>query len=84
MIPDMTTGISDYDNRDMSVSMSNGKWKRTFITSSGLNDPKPAIPMPALLVPYADPIANSSSTHNHMVYAGDLILTAKYHLFRFK
>ena len=43
-----------------------GKWKRTFTTGFGMNnDPKPVIRMP---VPYADPIAISSSTHNHMVY----------------
>ena len=84
MMPDMTTGMSDYGNRDMSMSMSKGKWKRTFITSSGLNVPKPAIPMPALPVPYADPIAISSSTHNHMVYAEGLVLTTKYHLFQSK
>ena len=84
MIPDMTTGISDCDDHDMSVSMSKGKWKRTFITSSGLNVPKPAIPMPALPVPYAEPIAISSLTHNNIVYAEGLVLTAKYHLFQSK
>ena len=84
MIPDMTTGISDYGNHIMSKSVSKGKWKRTFIISSGLNGPKPAIPMPALPVPYADPMAISSLTYNHVVYAEDLVLTAKYHLFQFK
>ena len=54
-----------------------GKWTRTPITSSGLNDPKQAIRIP---VPYADPIAISLSAHYHMVYAETLVLT-KYHLF---
>ena len=81
MIPDMTTGISDYSNHDMSMSMSKGKWKRASITSSGLNDPKLAIRMP---VPYADPIATSSSTHNHMIYTVSMVLTAKCHSFQSK
>ncbi len=76
MIPDMTTGINDHDHHDMSMGISNGKWKATFITSSG-NEPKRDTD--ASLTN-----ANSSSTHNHMVDAGDLILTAEYHLFQSK
>ena len=58
-----------------------GKMERTSITSSGLNDPKLAKRMP---VPYADPIAISSSTHSHMVYTVSMVLTAKCHLFQSK
>ena len=56
----------------MSVSVSKEKRKRTFLTCSGPNDRKPAMPMPALPVPCTGPIAISPSTFNHIVHAEDL------------
>jgi hypothetical protein len=39
---------------------------RTFMMSSGLNPPRPAIPMPALDVPYAAPTATRSLSTLHL------------------
>lgn len=61
MIPDMTTGMSDW-----MVGMpfiSELLWSlrsHTFMMSSGLNVPRPAIPMPALDVPNAAPTATNA------------------------
>jgi hypothetical protein len=56
MIPDMTTGMSDCE-RGVSRALGGGVYARTFMMSSGLNAPRPAMPMPALDVPYAAPTA---------------------------
>lgn len=61
MIPDITTGMSDYEIQLERVIICafterNGTGQ-TFMTSSGLKPPKPAMPMPAFPVPYAAPIA---------------------------
>ena len=52
MIPDMTTGIRLYE-RLVGVITGEG----TFMMSSGLKVPTPAMLMPAFAVPYAAPIA---------------------------
>jgi hypothetical protein len=58
MIPDITTGMSDWI---MTVSQTFHetfqKTVHTFITSCGLNVARPVIPMPDFAVPYAAPTA---------------------------
>jgi hypothetical protein len=54
MIPDMTTGIRLYERL---VGVITGEREGTFIMSSGLKVPTPAMLMPAFAVPYAAPIA---------------------------
>ena len=56
MIPDMTTGMSDYRHALVSVSLLDRECRCTFMIRSGLNVPTPEIPMPDLAVPYAAPI----------------------------
>lgn len=64
MIPDITTGMSDYTKGVSSGSCRNSVW-RTFIMSSGLNVPNPAIPMPAFEVPMAAPTAVVTTHAQH-------------------
>jgi hypothetical protein len=52
MIPDMTTGINDYDSESVSnTSKAHGHSIFTFMIRSGLNVPTPAIPIPDFAVP---------------------------------
>jgi len=59
MIPDMTTGISDWIIVLSAWYVKLWGWKQlAFIIRSGRNVPTPAMPMPDLAVPYAAPIPN--------------------------
>ena len=65
MIPDMTTGIRDYTRTATRCEKTNSVdgtgrigWS-TFMMSSGLNCPTPAIPIPAFAVPNAAPTARN-------------------------
>jgi hypothetical protein len=57
MIPDITTGMSDF-RAELSVKDKAGPKLRwlAFMIRSGRNVPTPAIPMPDLAVPNAAPI----------------------------
>ena len=72
MIPDMTTGIRLYERLVVGIT---GEREGTFMMSSGLKVPTPAMLMPAFAVPYAAQIAIVSECAK-----GSLVGTGEYHL----
>lgn len=72
MIPDITTGTSDYfsqqDRPIVSLDILDGNAIHAFMMRSDLKVPTPEIPMPDLAVPYAAPIAESVCKYTNFPY----------------